>query len=202
MASLVGETVRETDGWRAGDSCQILTQDAKIWFATASLEGSIAINFYTLLSEKVAADSTAYMQFTMADGEVIQIPISEAISGDVDGETYYMFTCEVNAKEMTDNVACQLFYEGGSSNEVTYNVKDYGNYIINNYNDASAKDLDEDVTITINDDTTTVDMSFNSMSYCQDIMNDKSGSFSAEKKNLVIALYLYNRAANEYFSKG
>lgn len=303
-----------TDADNSGrcDSCRILMQPAKICFATASLEGNIAINFYTLLSDEVIADpDNAYMQFTMANDSVIKVLVSEAVYGELNGETYYMFTCSVNAKEMADDVICQFFYEGGSTAEITYNVKEYGNYIINNNDDASAKamaqamlnygaasqlhfghntdnlanaelgtpdysnvtiegynaevgqgtelaklysaslilksettlrfffkvdssvenftvmlngealevnvrsglhyvdvvgiaakDLDKAVTLTINDGTTTADVSFNPMSYCQGVLNDTTGAFDAEMKDLVAALYLYNQAAKEYFKEG
>lgn len=65
----------------------------------------------------------------------------------------------------------------------------------------SAKDLDEDVTITISDGTNTADVSFNPMAYCQGVQNDTTGAFSAEMKDLVCALYLYNQAANVYFKE-
>ena len=123
------------------DVCNILVQPAKICFATASLEGNIALNFYTLLSDAVIADPDAYMLFTLADGTEIRIPVSQAVRGNVNGEIYYMFTCDVDAKEMSDEIRCQLFYNGGSSNEVAYSVKEYCNYILNNLDDADAKAL-------------------------------------------------------------
>lgn len=61
----------------------------------------------------------------------------------------------------------------------------------------AARYLGEDITITINDGTTTVDVSFNPMAYCQGVQN--SDSLDAEMKDLVSALYLYNRAVFEYF---
>ena len=138
-----GEALGHIDADNNGccDVCFKVLVDAKISFATASLEGNIAINFYTLLSEEVAADPNAYMQFTMANGTPIKVPVSQAVSGVLNGETYYVFTCAVNAKEMADDVICQFFYEGGSTTEVTYSVKAYGNYIVNNSDDASAKAL-------------------------------------------------------------
>jgi hypothetical protein len=260
-----------------------------------------------LLSDEVINDPTAYMQFTMADGTIIQIPVSESIDGDYQGETYYMFSCTVDAKEMTDDVLCQFFYNGGSTEPFTYSVQTYAKRILENstndnmkallramlnYGAASqthfgyrtddlandgleapdysgvtiegfkavagqgtelakfysaslilksettlrfffqvdssaaftatyngqtlevkqrsglyyvdvvgiaAKDLDENVTITISDGTNTTDVSFNPMSYCQGVLNDTTGSFGADMKNLVRALYLYNQAANAYF---
>lgn len=110
---------------------------AKISFSTASLEGKISINFYTILSDAVAAAPNAYMQFIMADGTVIKLSVSDAVYGEVDGQMYYMFSCAVDAKEMTDDVICQFFYDGGTSNQVTYSVKRYGDYILSHYSEDS-----------------------------------------------------------------
>jgi hypothetical protein len=65
----------------------------------------------------------------------------------------------------------------------------------------AAKDLDEDVTITINDGTNTTEVSFNPMSYCQGVLNDTTGAFDRNIKDVVAALYLYNQAANIYFKE-
>ena len=65
----------------------------------------------------------------------------------------------------------------------------------------AAKDLDEDVTITINDGTNTAEVSFNPMAYCQAVQNDTTGSFDENMKNLVASLYLYNQAANNCFEE-
>ena len=291
------------------DTCNCLMQPAKLVMVSISLKGNIALNYYMLLSDEVLADSTAYMQFTMADGEIIQIPVSEGVATDYNGEIYYKFTCAVNAKEMTDIVLSQFFYEGGSTKEHTYNVQTYAKHILANstdeemkdlvtamlnygaasqthfgyntdnmanaelaapdYSDViisgfnatpgqgtelamlysaslilksettlrfffqvdssaaftatyngqalevkqrsglyyvdvvgiAAKDLDEDVTITISDGTNTTDVSFNPMSYCQGVLNDTTGAFDQEMKDLVAALYLYNQAANVYFKE-
>jgi hypothetical protein len=291
------------------DVCNCLMQPAKLCMASISMNGNIAINYYMLLSDEVLEDETAYMEFTMADGEIIKIPVSQGIKAEYNGETYYAFSCAVNAKEMTDDVVCQFFYEGGSTAPFTYNVQTYANNILAksgndtmkalvramlhygaasqihfgyntdnlanaelaapDYSDVSiegfdvisgqgtelakfysaslilksettlrfffqvdsaatftasyngqtlevkqrsglyyvdvvgiaAKDLDENVTITINDGTNTTEVSFNPMSYCQGVLNDTTGAFDRNIKDVVAALYLYNQAANIYFKE-
>ena len=284
-------------------------QPAKLCMASISLNGNIAINYYMLLSDEVLADETAYMQFTMVDGTVTRIPVADGIRAEYNGETYYAFSCAVDSKEMTDDVVCQFFYEGGSTAPFTYKVQTYANNILAksgndtmkalvramlhygaasqihfgyntdnlanaelaapDYSDVSiegfdvisgqgtelakfysaslilksettlrfffqvdsaatftatyngqtlevkqrsglyyvdvvgiaAKDLDEDVTITINDGTNTAGVSFNPMSYCQGVLNDTTGAFDRNIKDVVAALYLYNQAANIYFKE-
>ena len=292
------------------DFCNELMQDAQLAKVSVSLKGNIAVNYYMLLTDEVLADSTAYMQFTMADGEIIQIPVADGVKMVLEGETYYVYTCAVSAKEMTDDILSQFFYAGGETKLHTYKIQTYAKHILANYDDAatknliaamvnygaasqvhfgyntddlantgvteapdysdvtiagfnavagqgtdlakfysaslilksettvrfffqvdsaasftasyngqeltvgkrsglyyvdvvgiSAKDLDEDVTITINDGTNSTEVSFNPMSYCQGVLNDTTGAFSNEMKDLVRALYLYNQAANVYFKE-
>ena len=300
VISAPGHIDSDEDGRCNG--CNIPMEPARLMKASVSLKGNIAVNYYMLLTQEVYEDPTAYIQFTLSDGEIRKIPASQGV--ELDG--YYVYTCAVNAKEMTDVILSQFFYAGGATREHTYNVKTYAKHILENYDDEatknlmaamvnygaasqahfgyntgdmantdlvevpdysnvtiqgfntvggqgtdkakfysaslilksettvrffftgkitatykgqelevhqrsgryyvdvvgiSAKDLDENVTITINDGTTTADVSFNPMSYCQGVWNDTTGAFDADLKNLVCALYLYNQAANAYFER-
>ena len=292
------------------DECHGLVHPAYLRQVSVSLKGNIALNYYMLLSEEVLADETAYMQFTMADGEVIKLPVSQGVEQSYQGETYYVFTCAVSAKEMTDTVLSQFFYDGGVTREHTYSVQTYAKHILTNYDDAAIKDLitsmlnygaasqlhfgyntdklanadleapdysnvtidgfkpvagqgtelaklysaslilksettlriffkvdaavenltvtyqgqalevkqrsglsyvdvvgisakalDEVVTVTVNDGANTAEVAFNPMSYSQGVLNDTTGAFGQDMKDLVAALYLYNKAANVYFKE-
>ena len=313
-----GIEVSHADADESGrcDDCYGLMAPAQLRKVSVSLKGNIAVNYYMLLSEEVLADDTAYMYFKLVDGE-LTIPVGEGIPMELDGETYYVYTCAVDAKEMTDNIVSQFFYGNNVTREHTYNVQTYGKHILAAYDDQatrdlitamlnygaasqlhfgyntdklandvrddkgnaliaapdysdvtiagfnavagqgtdlakfysaslilksettvrfffqvdsaasftasyngqeltvgkrsglyyvdvvgiSAKDLDEDVTIAINDGTNSTEVSFNPMSYCQGVLNDTTGAFSNEMKDLVRALYLYNQAANVYFKE-
>lgn len=282
---------------------------ASMSFYSISLTGNIAINYYMSLDESLLEDAGAYMVFTMADGSVIRIPVSQGIPKTVSGKTYYVFTCEVAAKEMTDEVKSQFVYTGGSSKEYTHTVKGYAEYLLANSGNAnlktlitamlnygaaaqmhfgyntdrlanegidgavsdydvtlsnytsvagqgtdnvklcsaslilksettlrmyftaqssaftvsyqgedltvmqkgdyyyvditgiSARNLDEAVTVTINDGTAFADVIYNPMAYCQTVLSDTTGVCAADMKNVVAALYLYNQAANTYFGE-
>lgn len=96
---------------------------------TLSLNGNIAVNFHMQLSDEVLNDSTAYMKFTFADGEVSKVYVSDA---KIDGE-YYIFTCEVQAPEMNDEFTAQIITSVTDATEkYTYSVKKYADHILAN----------------------------------------------------------------------
>ena len=290
------------------DICQGLMAPVQLIQTSASLEGNICVNYFMLLSDEVANDKDAYIQFTMADGEEIQTSVRD--SKLIDG--YDVFTCEVDAKEMTDIITMQFFYGNGQpalAEAHPYNVRAYAQHVMKHYTDEktqdlmtamvnygaasqlhfdyhtddlanydkdgnlmvtvpdyenvhitefgftpgqgtqnvklysaslllnsettlrlffngkisathngknldvkqrsglyyvdivgiAARELDDDVTITINDGTESANIVFSPMSYCQIVEQDTSGAYDTEMKNLVRALYLYNKAADEYF---
>ncbi len=112
------------------DDCGIRIKDAALRFRTISLEGNIAINYYMDLSDQVAADEKAYMLFTMENGEQTRVPATQGEHTLYQNRYYYVFTCEVTAKEMADIVLCQFFYEGGQTEEYSYSVKTYADNIL------------------------------------------------------------------------
>ena len=98
---------------------------------TLSLGGDIGVNCYMELSAEVAASSTAYMQFTLPDGSIEKVPVSEAEEQTKDGRKYYVFSCGVPAKEMTDTVTAQMFLdENTEGTAYTYTIREYAEYIL------------------------------------------------------------------------
>lgn len=103
---------------------------AKIAHYTLSLQGNIAVNFYARLHESVLADPDAYMQMTMADGTVLKIPVSQGLKRKMYGKTYYMFSCPLAAKEMTDQVVAQVFHSKGSTAPCSKSIRDYAMQVL------------------------------------------------------------------------
>ena len=100
-----------------------------------SLEGDIGVNFYMSLSDEIAASETAYMQFTIPDGsktEIKTIPVKEITPKD----GYYIFKCNVSAKEMTSIIKAQI-YDGETplGTEYNYFVEEYANYLLSHTGD-------------------------------------------------------------------
>ena len=125
--------------------------DAELTNRSISLNGNIAVNFYMSLSDKVVADSDAYMLFKQ-EGKVdengneitVKVPMAKCVQKQVRGRTSYVFTYEVAAKEMTDTITAQFFYGDTCTEEYTYSVKTYADNQRTNMadNDALMKLLD------------------------------------------------------------
>ena len=109
---------------------------AKLAGYSLSLTGNIGVNFYMELSNKIIADKDAYMQFTLPNGTITKVLVSEAQTNTtINAEkTYYRFPCEVASYEMTQDIKAQMFDGNGKcGKEYTYTVRDYAQYIIKNY---------------------------------------------------------------------
>ena len=103
---------------------------AQVEMHSLLLEGNIGINYWTKLSASVLEDPGAYIQFTMPDNTTKKIPVSQGTRRDYAGQTYYIFKCEVAAKEMTDQITAQIFYTGGSSPVDSYSVRTYADSVL------------------------------------------------------------------------
>ena len=107
---------------------------AKLAGYSLSLTGNIGVNFYMELSDNIIADEGAYMQFTLPNGTVTKVLVSDAQTNTEikEGTTYYRFPCEVASYEMTQDIKAQMFDGNGKcGKEYTYTVRDYAQYLIN-----------------------------------------------------------------------
>lgn len=98
-----------------------------------SLNGNIGVNFYMELDNGVLADSGAYLLFTYANGTTKKVLVQEARvdTQTAAGKTYYVFPCEVAAKEMTDTILAQMHLsDGRTGKRYAYTVKQYADYLL------------------------------------------------------------------------
>lgn len=105
-----------------------------IYSASVSLDGNIGLNFYMELADKVKSDADAYVQFTLPDSEggtkTETVNVKEA---EIREDGRYKFSCDVAAKEMTDEVKLQVFTtSNGKGTEFTYSVKKYADAALKN----------------------------------------------------------------------
>lgn len=114
---------------------------AKLTGYSLSLTGNIGVNFYMELSNDIVNDASAYMNFTLPNGTISKVYVSgthedgSTATTDTtvkDGVTYYVFTCEVAAKEMTSDIKAQMIGNNGekTGKVYTYTVKEYADYIL------------------------------------------------------------------------
>lgn len=92
---------------------------------SVAIDKKIGVSFYMDINVPLEAD--AYMQFTMADGSTREIAVSDAqidttVSED---EELYVFTCDVNTKEMSDIIKAQIINGDDKSRVFEYSVKEY-----------------------------------------------------------------------------
>ena len=114
---------------------------AKLAGYSLSLTGNIGVNFYMELSDDIVNDASAYMNFTLPNGTTSKVYVSgthedgSTATTDTtvkDGVKYYVFTCEVAAKEMTSDIKAQMIGNNGekTGKVYTYTVKEYADYIL------------------------------------------------------------------------
>lgn len=122
----VGEICQVCGGYEDGIGARLAGN-------SLSLNGNIGVNFYMELDDGVLADSGAYLLFTYANGTTKKVLVQEAR---VDmqtaaGKTYYVFPCEVAAKEMTDTILAQMHLsDGRTGKRYAYTVKQYADYLL------------------------------------------------------------------------
>lgn len=103
---------------------------AELQGCTISLGGNIAVNFHMSLSDAAKADEATKMVFTVPDAGSsyeVEVPLSQAT---VTSEGYYVFPCEVAAKEMTSVIKAQVVTSDAESEVFEYTVKEYAEYIL------------------------------------------------------------------------
>ena len=73
------------------------------------------------------------MHFTIPSGtgtKTQDVSVKDASVDTVGGKTYYIFKCQVAAKEMTSQITAQLIDGDYSSDVFPYSVKDYADYLL------------------------------------------------------------------------
>ena len=95
-----------------------------------SLDGNIGLNFYMELDESIVNDSGAYMKFTFPNSDTQKVTI-----GKPNDDGYYVFSCDVTAKEIADTITAQMITSDGEGTVYEYSVKEYADYITSHSND-------------------------------------------------------------------
>ena len=75
--------------------------------ATTSLNGTIDLNIYVVLSENLMDEEDAFVRFTYAN-KVVDVPIAEGIESVSNGVLRYRYSCPMYAKEVSQVVTVQV----------------------------------------------------------------------------------------------
>lgn len=117
---------------------------AKLAGHSISLDGNIGVNFYMELDESVIENKEAYMQFTLPNGDTQNVNIGEAKTETVDEKQYYVFSCNVAPKEITDIITAQIITSDSRKGTVyEYSVMEYIDYIFTDINNDGEYTYDE-----------------------------------------------------------
>ena len=130
----VTKDIKVTARWQIG---------ARLVGHSISLDGDIGVNFYMEIPQEVAASSDAYVLFTLPSGvEKVYVneqsdpslPYATVESVTINGVTksYYVFKCNVAAKNMTSQIKAQLIHGNEKGEVYTYTVQAYAEYILKN----------------------------------------------------------------------
>lgn len=106
-----------------------------------SLDGNIGVNFFMELDKSVIADENAYMKFRLPNGKTSVVLVGDAKQQTVGGTTYYVFSCEVAAKEMNETITAQIITSDKKGEIYEYSVADYIQYIRDNPTEFDEKTL-------------------------------------------------------------
>ena len=103
------------------------------WYSgTTSLNGTIDLNIYALLSEDLRNAPNAFVRFSYA-GKTVDVPMSEALHAPTDKyPNRYRFTCPMYAKEVVEDVTIRMML----GDEMLGKALDYGivKYCMNQIN--------------------------------------------------------------------
>lgn len=91
------------------------------------LGGNIAVNYYMVIDEAVAADENTKVVFT-TPSSTSEYSVKDATKNG----SLYVFACEVPAKEMTSDITCEVVTGDTVNNTFTYSVTDYTDTILAN----------------------------------------------------------------------
>jgi hypothetical protein len=97
------------------------------------LDGDIGVNFYMELDPEIVNSNDAYMKFTLPDGSAKSVSMSSVRNepATLNEKTYYVFKCNVVAREMSKTIKAQFFTtDTVSTEEYTFSVESYIRYLL------------------------------------------------------------------------
>ena len=127
--SLPVHTCHDDDADGACNVCgEVLTAT---WAQSSiSMGGDIGVNFYFQLADEFYNDATAKIKFTVAGEDAGEVAVQNGTKIAQNGNVYYVYTCNVSAKQMTDTITAQAVSETATLKVNSYTVAQYAEAIL------------------------------------------------------------------------
>lgn len=138
-------SVTSISEWSSEEETVDMGLGARLCGCTLSLSGDIGMNYYMDLSSADLSED-AYVEFTVPSGdktETQKVYVQEKAGEDRNiaktvskgNKTYYVFKCQVAAKDFAPMIDVQLVDGGKTGKKHSYSVKQYAEYILSHAND-------------------------------------------------------------------
>lgn len=138
-------SVTSISEWSSEEETVDMGLGARLCGCTLSLSGDIGMNYYMDLSSADLSED-AYVEFTVPSGdktETQKVYVQEKAGEDRNiaktvskgNKTYYVFKCQVAAKDIAPMIDVQLVDGGKTGKKHSYSVKQYAEYILSHAND-------------------------------------------------------------------
>lgn len=109
--------------------------NSKVEGHSISLGDNVAVNYYLTIDDSIVNDEKAEIVFTLPGDIKLTVSVKDALVTD---EGYFVFTCELNALQMTETVYAQVVASGYESEVYSYSVIEYAKSILKAAEDGNA----------------------------------------------------------------
>ena len=137
--ALTAEEARAIYGKNAG--AEAADGMGSVSYLQTTLSDGINLSLYTTVTSQLIADPDAYAKITV-DGEEKTVSLKNATTKIVGTNTYFVFTVNVAAAQMTEEITLQLFNGAGEGGDVyTCSVQGYAQTLLASQEYAACHDL-------------------------------------------------------------
>ena len=137
--ALTAEEARAIYGKNAG--AEAADGMGSVSYLQTTLSDGINLSLYTTVTSQLIADPDAYAKITV-DGEEKTVSLKNATTKIIGTNTYFVFTANVAAAQMTEEITLQLFNGAGEGGDVyTCSVQGYAQTLLASQEYADCHDL-------------------------------------------------------------
>ena len=113
--------------------------EVSLYGRSITLKDNIDVNYYMEMSDSVF-EHDAYLEFKIG-GQTYKLNASDAAEVNENGKTLYMFSCPVNAAQMSDTIETRIVIDNKTEEEYSYSVKEYASELLSKSNEYPAETI-------------------------------------------------------------